>query len=142
MSKDMTCRVYLQTIDLGIVKFIKKIYRAVFLKMPNLQAWTKLPAKTFTVIKVAECKLIKFFLLAIARSNSPLYLYAVFNGIKPLCDEAAFPKLIARSNSPLYLYAVFNGIKPLCDEAAFPKLIIFLKIQVIVWIACYFSLFL
>ena len=25
-----TCRVYLLTIDLGIVKFIKKIYRAVF----------------------------------------------------------------------------------------------------------------
>ena len=38
--------------------------------MRKLQAWTKLRAKTVT--KAAECKLIKFFLLAIARSNSPL----------------------------------------------------------------------
>ena len=28
---------------------------------------------------------------------------------------------------PFFLYAVFSGIKPLRDEAAFPKLIIFLK---------------
>ena len=28
---------------------------------------------------------------------------------------------------PSFLYAVLNGIKPLRDEAAFPKLIIFLK---------------
>ena len=38
--------------------------------------------------------IIKFFLLAIAQSNSPLFLYAVYNGIKPLGDEAAFPILI------------------------------------------------
>ena len=31
-----TYRVYLLTIDLGIVKFIKKNYRAVFSKMRNL----------------------------------------------------------------------------------------------------------
>ena len=37
---------------------------------------------------------IKFFLLAIAQSNFPLFLYTVFNGIKQLWDEAAFPKLI------------------------------------------------
>ena len=70
----------------------KKIYRAVFWKMRNLWAWTKLCAKTVT--KAAECTLIKFFLLAIAQSNSPLFLYAAFNGIKPLWDEAAIPKLI------------------------------------------------
>ena len=86
------CRVYLLTIDLRIVKFTKKIYRAVFWKMRNLYSWTKLSAKTVT--KAAECKLIKFSLLAIAQSNSPLFLYTVFNGIKPLWDEAAFPKLI------------------------------------------------
>ena len=60
--------------------------------MRNLKAWTKLRPKTIT--KAAECRSIKFFLLAIAQSNSPLFLYAVFNGIKPLWDEAAFPKLI------------------------------------------------
>ena len=60
--------------------------------MRKLWAWTKLRAKTVT--KAAECKLIKFFLLKIALSNSPLFLYTVFNGIKPLGDEAAFPKLI------------------------------------------------
>ena len=43
--------------------------------MQNLYEWTKLRAKTVT--KAAECKLIKFFLLAIAQSNSPLFLYAV-----------------------------------------------------------------
>ena len=77
-----TCREYFLTIDLGIVEFIKKIYLAVFGKMRNLLAWTKLPPKT--VSKAAECKLITFFLLAIAQSNSPLFLYAVFNGINPL----------------------------------------------------------
>ena len=54
---------------------------------------TKLRPKPVT--KAAECKSIKFFLLAIAQSNSPLFLYALFNGIKPLWDEAAFPKLIS-----------------------------------------------
>ena len=38
-----------------------------------------------------------------------------------------------------FLYAVFSGIKPQLDEAAFPKLIIFLKNWLIVWIACYFT---
>ena len=61
--------------------------------MRNLYAWTKLRPKPVT--KAAECKSIKFFLLAIAQSNSPLSLYAVFNGIKPLWDDAAFPKLIS-----------------------------------------------
>ena len=61
--------------------------------MQNLWTWTKLRPKT--VPKAAECKSIEFFLLAIAQSNSPLFWYAVFNGIKPLWDEAAFPKLIS-----------------------------------------------
>ena len=81
-----TRKVCLWTIDRVIFQFTKKIYLAVFCKMRNLQAWTKLRAKTVT--KAAECKLIKFFSLAIAQSNSPLCLYAVFNGIKlliPLC---------------------------------------------------------
>ena len=50
--------------------------------------------ETKSVTKAAQCKLIKFFLLAIARSNSPLFLYTVCNGIKPLWDVVAFPKLI------------------------------------------------
>ena len=78
--------------------------------MQNLQAWTKLHPKP--VSKAGECKLIKFFSLAITRSNSPLFLYAVFNGIKPLWYEATFPKLIS-----------------------------FLKYQRIVWIACCFTVF-
>ena len=87
-----TCREYFLMIDLGIVEFTKTIYRAVFGKMRNFQAWTKLRSKT--VSKAAECKLIKVFFLAIAQSNSPLFLYAVFSGVKPPWDEAAFPKLI------------------------------------------------
>ena len=35
----------------------------------------------------------------------------------------------------------FNGIKPLWDDAAFPKLIIFLKCYLIVWTAYYFTIF-
>ena len=105
-----TCREYLLTIDLEIAEFIKKRCRAVFGKMQNLQAWTKLRPKTVT--KAAECKSIKFFSLAIALSNSPLFVYAVFNGIKPLWDEAVFPKLIS-----------------------------FLQYQRIAWIACYFTVF-
>ena len=87
-----TCREYFLTIDLGIVEFIKKLIERVLEKMQNFYAWTKLPPKT--VSKASECKLIKSFLLAIAQSNSPLFLYAVFNGIKPLWDEATFLKLI------------------------------------------------
>ena len=60
----------------------KKISQAVFLKIRNSQAWTKLSGKTVT--KAAEYKLIKFFLLAIAPNNSPLFLHAVYNGIKTL----------------------------------------------------------
>ena len=88
----------------------KKIYRAVFWIMRNLYAWTKLRAEAVT--KAAECKLIKFFLLAIAQSNSPHFLYAVFSGIIPLWHQAAFSRLV-----------------------------IFVKYRLIVWIACYFTVF-
>ena len=37
------------------------------------------------------------------------------------------------------MYAVFKGIKPQWDEAAFPTLIIFLKYSLIVRRACYFT---
>ena len=60
----LNLQVYILAIDLGIVKFLKKNYRAVFWKMWNLEAWTKWRAKTVT--KAAESKLIKFFLLTIA----------------------------------------------------------------------------
>ena len=64
------CRVYfILTIDSGFVKFIKKIIEWFFWIMRNLYAWAKLRAKT--VRKAAECRLIKFFLLAIAQSHSP-----------------------------------------------------------------------
>ena len=104
-----TCREYLLIINLQIVEFIKKFIEQFFQKMRNLQAWTKLRPKSIT--KAAECKSIKFFLLAIAEQF------------------------------PSFLYAVFNGIKPLWDEAAFPELISFLKYQRIVWKACYFTVF-
>ena len=55
--------------------------------------------------------------------------------------EKFFLLAIAQSNSPFFLYAVFNGIKPLWDEAAFPKLISFFKYWRIVWIAYYFTVF-
>ena len=106
-----TCREYLLTIDLQIVEFIKKCIERFFEKCRicrSLQTWTKLRPKTVT--KAAECRSIKLFLLAITQSNSPLFLYAVSNGIKALWDDAAFPKLIS-----------------------------FLKYQRIVWIACYFT---
>ena len=48
----------------------------------NNPVWTKLRIQTVT--NAAECGLIKFFFLAIAQSNSPLFWKAVFNGIKPL----------------------------------------------------------
>ena len=63
-----------------------------------------------TVTKAAECGLIKFVFFAIAQSNSLLFWKAVFNGIKPLRDEAAFPKLV-----------------------------IFFEYSLILWIACYFT---
>ena len=66
-----TCREYFLTIDLGIVEFVKEFIKW-FLEKCDI------------VSKAAACKLIKFFFLVIAQSNSPLFLYAVLNGIKPL----------------------------------------------------------
>ena len=57
---------------LGICEVYKKNYRVVFWIMRNLYAWAKLRAKT--VRKAAECRLIKFFLLAIAQSHSPHFV--------------------------------------------------------------------
>ena len=76
-----TCREYFLTIDLGIVEFIKKFIER-FLE--KCEIFRHGPNYVQKLSKAAECKLIKFFLLAIAQSNSPLFLYAVFNGIKPL----------------------------------------------------------
>ena len=44
---------------------------------------------------------------------------------------------------PFFLVRSFqwNQTTMIGDEAAFPKLIIFFKIQLIVWIACYFTVF-
>ena len=63
------------------------------------------------------------------------------------CDKSSWiqvNKILLTLDRPeqffFFLYAVFSGIKLLWDEAAFPKLIIFLKNQLIEWIACY-SLF-
>ena len=63
------------TIDFGIVKFIKKFIERFFEKCEICSRGPKkLRAKTVT--KVAECRLIKFFLLAIAQSSAPPFLYA------------------------------------------------------------------
>ena len=74
------CRIYKKNLSSG------------FLKNAKFVGMDQITSKTVT--KAAECKLIKFFLLAIAQSNSALFLHTVFNGITPLWDEAAFPKLI------------------------------------------------
>ena len=55
-------------------------------------AWTKLHTKM--VKKAADRRLIKFFFLAIAQNNSPLFFYKVSDGIKSLSDEPAFTDLI------------------------------------------------
>ena len=67
-----TCRVYLLTIDLGIVKFITKFIKRFF---KRYEIWRNGPnySQKLLVTKAAECKLIKFFLLAIAQSNSPFF---------------------------------------------------------------------
>ena len=44
--------------------------------------------------KAADRRLIKFFFLAIAQNNSPLFSYKVSDGIKSLSDETAFTDLI------------------------------------------------
>ena len=87
-----TCREYSLMIDLAIVEFRKKFIERFLGKCEIFRHGPNYVQKLYQ--KAAECKLIKFFLLAIAQSNSPLFLYAVFNGIKPLWDEASFPKLI------------------------------------------------
>ena len=62
----------------GCQVYTKKILSVFFFfwKMRNFYSWIKLRAKTVT--KEAECKLIKFFLIAIARSNSPLFFVRSF----------------------------------------------------------------
>ena len=55
-------------------------------------AWTKLHTKM--VKKAADRRLIKFFFLAIAQNNSPLFFYKVSDGIKSLSDEPVFTDLI------------------------------------------------
>ena len=72
-----------------------KIYRAVFLKNAKFVGMHQIIyicAKTVT--KGAECKLIKILLTRDRLEQFSSFLYSVFNGIKPLWDEAAFPKLI------------------------------------------------
>ena len=49
---------------------------------------------TKMVKKAADRRLIKFFFLAIAQNNSPLFSYKVSDGIKSLSDETAFTDLI------------------------------------------------
>ena len=80
-----TCTEYFFTIDLGIVEFIKK----------------------FSERFLEKCEIF---------GHGPNY-------VQKLYQKQPF------------------SIKPLWDEAAFPKLIIFLKYQRIVWLACYFTVF-
>ena len=65
-----TCREYFLTIDLGIVEFIKKFSER-FLE--KCEIFGHGPNYVQKLSKAAECKLIKFFLLAIAQSNFPLF---------------------------------------------------------------------
>ena len=64
-----TCRVYLLTIDLGIVKFIKTFFERLFEKCEICRHGGN----------AAECKLIIFFLLAIAQGNSPRFFCTQFS---------------------------------------------------------------
>ena len=87
-----TCRVNLSTIYLRIVKFIKKKIIGGFLKNAKFEVMDQITCKN--CIKSSWMQVnIEFFLLAIAQSNSARLLYAVFNRIKPLWDEAVFPEL-------------------------------------------------
>ena len=78
--------------------------------MRNLQAWTKLRAKTVT--KAAECKLLKILLTR----DRPEQFSSFF------CKQFSL-----KSNH--------YEMKPRF------QVIIFLKIQLMVWIACYFTVF-
>ena len=67
--------------------------------MRNLQTWTKLRAKAVT--KAAECKLIKFFVLAIAQHNSPLFhfLKKLANCVDSLLFHCCYDFKIFRKRS-------------------------------------------
>ena len=87
-----TCRVYLLTIDFGIVKFIKNsssgfLINAKFVavdqitcKNCNKSSWMQVNKILLTRDRPEQC--------------SSFFVRAVFNGIKPLWDQASFPKLI------------------------------------------------
>ena len=81
-------------IDLKIVKFIKKIIERFFEKCKTCKHGPNYVQNLYQK-QLNICKLIKFVSLAIARSNFHLFLYEVFDGIKPIWYEAAFPKLIS-----------------------------------------------
>ena len=89
-----TCRGYLLMIDLKIVKFIKKIIERFFEKCKTCKHGPNYVQNLYQK-QLNICKLIKFLSLTIARSNFHLFLYEVFNGIKPIWYEATFPKLIS-----------------------------------------------
>ena len=87
-----TSREYLLTIDLEIVKFIKKFSERFFEKC-EIVAMDQITSKT--CIKSSWMQVNKILLTRDRPEQFPSFLYPVFNGIKPLWDEAAFRKLIS-----------------------------------------------
>ena len=67
-----TCREYFLTTDLGIVEFIQKFIER-FLENAKFLGMDQITSKNCIKSSWMQCKLIKFFLLAIAHSNSPLF---------------------------------------------------------------------
>ena len=86
-----TCRVHLLTIGLGIVKFIKKLSSG-FLINEKFVGMEQITCKNCN--KSSWMQVYKIILTRARPEQPSSFLFAVFNGIKPLWDEASFPKLI------------------------------------------------
>ena len=70
-----TCRVYVLTIDLGIFKFIKTFIERFFLNA-KFVGMDQITSKNCN--KSSWMQVIKFFLLVIGQSNSPLFFVGSF----------------------------------------------------------------
>ena len=70
----------------------KKHYRAVFLINAKFVGMEQITCKNYN--KSSWMQVYKIILTRARPEQSFSFLYAVFNGIKPLWDEASFPKLI------------------------------------------------
>ena len=86
-----TCRKYFLKIDPEIVEFRKNLSSG-FWKNAKFLGMDQITSKN--CIKSSWMQVNKIFLTRHRPEQFPSFFYAVFNGIKPLWDEAAIPKLI------------------------------------------------